>query len=169
MHNRNDFNQNMHIGVLDNYYNSRNYRKFDNRIEVTEFKRRSIYPYIVAIMLIALPCFAFAQTQYEMNLQTCNELKEADKQLNIVYNDIVVKYKDESGFATRLRNAQNAWIKQRDLELDLMYNPEENYGTITGTCVCSYATQLTNERTKALKVYLNGAQDGNVCTGSIIN
>jgi hypothetical protein len=41
------------------------------------------------------------------------------------------------------------------------------YGSIQPTCWSNYLQELTEERTKRLKVWLTGIEEGNMCSGSV--
>jgi hypothetical protein len=41
------------------------------------------------------------------------------------------------------------------------------YGSVQPMCWCMYVTYLTQERTKKLKVWLTGIEEGDVCSGSV--
>ena len=41
------------------------------------------------------------------------------------------------------------------------------YGSIQPTCWSNYLQELTEERTKRLKIWLTGIEEGNMCSGSV--
>jgi uncharacterized protein YecT (DUF1311 family) len=69
-----------------------------------------------------------------------------------------------------LKVAQNAWIKFRDAEMNALF-PEDNksveYGSVFSMCWNNALTDLTKQRIKKLKVWLNGIEEGDACSGSI--
>ena len=54
-----------------------------------------------------------AQTQSEMNESVMKDYKVADKELNSVYNQILIDYKNDVNFITKLKASQLQWIKFR--------------------------------------------------------
>lgn len=125
---------------------------------------------ILTVLLLLLSLSCFAQTQTEMNMKANKTYQEADKELNKVYQKILKEYKSDVVFIDRLKKAQRIWITFRDAELEMKF-PEEDkqaaYGSMYSLCASSYLKELTEERTQRLKEWLKGAEDGDVCSGSI--
>ena len=122
------------------------------------------------VALLFVVCNASAQTQTEMNDSACAKYKKADAEMNAVYQQVLNKYKNETQFVSKFKAAQRAWIAFRDAHLESLY-PEPNklqaHGSVNPVCRCSVLTELTAERTKQLKQWLNGAEEGDVCSGSV--
>lgn len=109
------------------------------------------------------------QTQADMNKQAYQEFKKADDELNRVYSQILNKYKNDKIFISKLQKAELAWIKYRDAEIEAIYPEEDkmlNYGTSYPVCVNLALLEMTKYRTKELKLWLKGIQEGEVCAGS---
>ena len=125
------------------------------------------YVLIIVFGLASYGCFA--QTQTEMNQEAWDSYSKVDSTLNKVYYQILDEYKTDTIFIQNLKAAQRIWIKFRDAELAMKY-PERGpayYGTIHPLCVAMYLEQLTQERIKTLKAWLEGGLDGDACNGSI--
>jgi Uncharacterized protein conserved in bacteria len=110
-----------------------------------------------------------AQTQSAMNAETASEFRAADEALNTVYRQILEAYAEDQVFLANLREAQRAWIAFRDAQLKMKYPDREPgyYGSIQPVCEANYLAALTQERTKALQVWLDGAVEGDTCAGSV--
>jgi len=110
-----------------------------------------------------------AQTQDEMNAETAGEFQAADKQLNSFYQEILSDYADDEVFIASLKEAQRCWITFRDAQLKMKYPDREPgyYGSILPSCQAMYLAELTQERIKALQVWIDGKQEGDVCAGSV--
>ncbi len=125
--------------------------------------------YKILILLLASN-FCIGQTQLEMNQKADKNYKKADKELNLVYNKILKDYQTDTKFILNLKAAQKAWIKFRDAEMNALF-PEEDkqlqYGSVFPMCWSNAITDLTKERIKKLKVWLNGIEEGDMCSGSI--
>lgn len=109
------------------------------------------------------------ETQADMDKQAYNEWKKADDELNRVYNQVLKKYKNDKVFISKLQKAELAWIKYRDAEIEAIYPEDDkmlNYGTSYPVCVNLALMELTKQRTKELKLWLKGIQEGDVCAGS---
>jgi len=122
------------------------------------------------ILIMGFICATgFAQTQAEMNLEAGNAYKKADKELNEVYKKILQEYKSDSVFIKNLKASQRIWVSFRDAELKMKYPDREDgyYGTIHPLCILNYLEQLTKDRIKTLKVWLDGLEEGEVCGGSV--
>lgn len=114
--------------------------------------------------------FCFAQTQSEMNQNANQDFIKADKELNQVYKRILNDYKADTLFLSKLKIAQNLWIKFRDAEMNALFPEEEtqtNYGSVFPMCWSMHMANLTNERIKTLKRWVNGVEEGDVCSGSV--
>lgn len=99
----------------------------------------------------------------------------ADKELNAVYKQILVKYKSDTLFISMLKKTQNLWIKYRDAHiqthfpLDKGETTQEKYGSIYKQCECFDIEVLTRERIILLRHWLDEAEEGDVCSGSVRN
>lgn len=107
-------------------------------------------------------------TQADMNNQAYQDFKKADDDLNKVYKQVLEKYKDDKVFIAKFKKAELAWIKFKDAEIEVIYPDEDksNYGSVYPMCVNGIATEMTKQRTKKLKLWLKGIQEGDVCAGS---
>jgi len=115
--------------------------------------------------LSALP----AQTQGEMNRDAASALQAADEELNSVYRKILADYADNDVFIASLKEAQRCWIAFRDAQLRMKYPDREPgyYGSVLPMCQAIYLTELTQDRIKALNVWVNGVEEGDVCAGTV--
>jgi uncharacterized protein YecT (DUF1311 family) len=109
------------------------------------------------------------QTGAEMNQQAHVSYQKADKELNAVYQKIVVNYKNDPAFIASLKAAQRLWIQFRDAELKMKYPQREQgyYGSVYPMCYSAYKEELTRQRIKTLQQWLEGAEEGDVCAGSV--
>lgn len=118
-------------------------------------------------VLSAVP--TFAQTQSDMQDESCAKFKKADAELNKTYKKILTEYKEDKVFIEKLKKAQKAWLVYRDAHVESVY-PEEDksyYGSVYGTCNCEVKQELTEQRTKMIKQWVKGVKEGDVCAGSI--
>ena len=125
------------------------------------------------IPLVSIVFFSFkgnSQTQAEMNTDLQESYNSSDEELNAVYQAIIREYKNDTIFLKALRFSQRNWIKFRDSELKMKY-PERKirgyYGSVYPMCEASYLDELTKDRIKTLKVWLDGIEEGDVCSGSV--
>jgi uncharacterized protein YecT (DUF1311 family) len=125
---------------------------------------------ILLPLLLAAGTTAFAQTQLESNEKACASYKKADAALNKTYQQILSQYRADTLFIEKLRTAQRAWIAYRDAHLEALYpaaDKRAEYGTVNPMCQCTALEEITNERTKMLKKWIDGIEEGDVCGGSI--
>lgn len=120
----------------------------------------------VVVAAVSATGGTIAQTQLEMNQEACGEYKKADTELNKVYNQILREYQQEKIFVQKLKAAQRAWMAFRDAHLAAIYS-DPHPGTVESMCRCLKLTELTNERTKVLRQWIEGIEEGDVCAGSI--
>lgn len=124
---------------------------------------------IVMLLSLIISNQAYGQTQLEMNQEEQKKYLKADKELNLVYNQILKEYKSDVEFIKNLKIAQRIWIQFRDAEMKSRYPDREPgyYGSIHPMCWSIYLTELTEERTKKLKIWLTGIAEGDACSGSV--
>jgi len=125
---------------------------------------------IIALTLICLPWSeASAQTQRDMNEDAATIFKEADKKLNSLYQKILKDYADDPVFIASFKKAQRCWITFRDAQLKMKYPDREPgyYGSIQPMLETRYLTELTKDRIKALQVWIDGVQEGDISGGTV--
>lgn len=111
---------------------------------------------------------SYEETQLGMNDQAYKTFDKTDKELNKIYQQILVEYKDDKVFISKLQKAELAWIKYRDAETEAIFPEDDkrNYGSVYPMCRASILTELTQQRIKELKTWSKGICEGNVCAGS---
>jgi uncharacterized protein YecT (DUF1311 family) len=72
-------------------------------------------------------------------------------------------------FLASLKEAQRCWIAFRDAQLKMKYPDREPgyYGSVLPSCEMMYLTELTQDRIKALQVWIDGVEEGNICAGTV--
>jgi uncharacterized protein YecT (DUF1311 family) len=111
-----------------------------------------------------------AQTQADMNQDACAQYKKADQLLNQTYSQVLKDYAKDPEFLTKFKQAQRAWVAFRDAHLAARFpktNKQAEYGSSYPTCRCAILTELTQQRTKELKIWADGIPEGDVCNGSV--
>ncbi len=121
------------------------------------------------ISLFWLITNSYGQTQLELNEAQFKLYKTADKELNSIYQTILQEYKEDTAFIMNLNKAQKLWIQFRDAEMKMKYPDRAPgyYGSIQPLCWYKYLTELTQSRTKTLKIWVEGIQEGDACGGSV--
>jgi len=110
-----------------------------------------------------------ADSQVEINLSSEQRYISTKRELDSLYNSVLTEYTSNAEMTKNIKNSQETWILYRDAQL-LMKYPETDplrEGSAFNTCYFSYLTELTMERLETLKPWLNGAKEGDVCSGSI--
>lgn len=111
-----------------------------------------------------------APTQAQMNQDACAKYRRADAEMNSAYKQILSSYERDALFIEKLKKAQRAWLLFRDAHLESLYPAQDQlaaYGSANQMCRCIVLADLTSERTGALKRWITGVQEGDVCSGSI--
>jgi uncharacterized protein YecT (DUF1311 family) len=144
-------------------------RRFLNRYKNNLLLKTQDMKTILILLTSFIFTSAFTQTQNDLNKQADESYKKADKELNEIYRKIITEYKSDTVFIKTLKTSQRIWITFRDSELNLRYPQREQgyYGSVHPMCVSKYLEQLTNERIKTLKLWLDGVEEGDVCSGSV--
>lgn len=123
--------------------------------------------FLAMLCLAFMPFFASAQTQSTMNLDAAAQYKKADKELNAVYKRILKDYAAQPVFLKKFKAAQRLWLQLRDADLAAKYPEPGSYGSVEPMCKAIYLASLTTERTKFLRVWITGIEEGEVCRGSV--
>jgi uncharacterized protein YecT (DUF1311 family) len=124
-------------------------------------------------LIVLLFCFcsniSYAQSQWDMTMESDREFKKADKELNVVYQKILTKYAKNIEFIKALRESERIWVKFRSAELNMRFpgTNKKDYGSVLPMCVNGLAEKITRKRIAELKQWLKPQEDGDVCTGSI--
>jgi uncharacterized protein YecT (DUF1311 family) len=84
----------------------------------------------------------------------------ADNELNSTFKEIEARIGDDAGTKKLLVSAQRAWISFRDNECAFQTSASAD-GSAYPMLVAACRTELTTDRTKALKAYLN-CQEGDL-------
>jgi uncharacterized protein YecT (DUF1311 family) len=122
---------------------------------------------IARVCLLALwGLLAAGQTQLEMNQAARAEYDKADAELNQVYTRILRENRGETAFVAKMRAAQRAWVAFRDAHLEALYPKPGSYGTIYPLCRFQTLTELTKERIKQLREWVDGVDETDSCSGS---
>ena len=127
--------------------------------------------FVLSVLIIGLTAaFAQAQTQMQMNKETCDAYKKADAEMNSSYQKILTEYKADVQFIQKLKLAQRTWIAFRDAHVESIYpatDKRAEYGSINPMCQCMIFEELTTARTKMLRAWIDGVEEGDACAGSI--
>ena len=124
---------------------------------------------VFLILFLVIAFISEAQTQQDMNEDAYLEYQKSDSQLNEVYQLLLVDYKQDTLFIKNLKKAQRIWIKFRDAEMQMKF-PEykDSYdGSSHSMCKSIYLIELTNTRVSTLKKWLDGEDEGELCSGSV--
>lgn len=124
----------------------------------------------LAAMVLLAPIFAIAQSQGDMNADADKEYRKADQELNAVYQRVLREYGSDTAFIRRFKASQRIWIQLRDAEMMTRYPDESGrlaYGSVFPMCWSIYMTTLTKERSKHLRTWITGIEEGDVCSGSV--
>jgi uncharacterized protein YecT (DUF1311 family) len=125
---------------------------------------------ILITTLLCLMVFSisgYAQSQGQMNADAYTAYEKADKQLNTVYQMILRQYSKNTQFIKNLKVSQRLWIQLRDADVAAKFPQGGSYGSVEPACRAGYLETYTLNRTKFLKVWLEGISEGDVCNGSV--
>jgi len=117
-------------------------------------------------------CMETATTQFEMNKCSGISYQTAIDELNRVYTLLEKTYEKDQIFLNKLQTAQRVWLQLRDADLEMKYPHADQlkyYGSIFLSCTTEFKTQMTLQRVEFLKRWLAGSEEGDVCSGSIMN
>lgn len=113
------------------------------------------------------------ETQSDLNESAGDQLSQAQQQLDRVIAEIQHHYQDKPLFLGKFEKAQAAWETFRDAELEAYYPPTEygdtfeSYGSMYPMCYAGKKQVLIEARIKQLEPWLQGTEEGDVCSGSV--
>ena len=124
---------------------------------------------LLSVFFSLLLSVSFGQSQGKMTKDAGDDYQKADKELNATYQKILKEYDEDQEFIKNLKVSQKLWIQFRDAEMKVKYPDREQgyYGSVQPMCWTMYLKELTIERTKKLKIWLTGIEEGDVCKGSV--
>ena len=124
---------------------------------------------LIHLLLCLCSTISYAQSQWDMTMESDREFKKADKELNVVYQKILTKYAKNTEFIKALRESERLWVKFRLAELNMRFPGmgTKDYGSVYPMCANAIAEEITKKRITQLKQWLKPQEDGDVCTGSI--
>ena len=124
---------------------------------------------LIPILFLLLNFTCRAQTQAEMNHEAFDLYKNADKELNEMYDEILIAYAEDEIFISNLKKAQNLWIQFRDAELSMKFPnyPDNHFGSLLPMCKAYFLKELTEERTESLSAWLDTKEPDPCNHGSV--
>ena len=120
----------------------------------------ALTPFLFSPLAHAAVDCANASDQATMNQCAGQEFKSTDKELNVVYQQITGRLKDNPDRKKLLVGAQRAWIGFRDAECKFSASGVEG-GSVYPLIYSNCLTTVTKARIEALKQYLT-CQEGDM-------
>ena len=120
----------------------------------------ALTPFLFSPLAHAAVDCANASDQATMNQCAGQEFKSTDKELNVVYQQITGRLKDNPDRKKLLVGAQRAWIGFRDAECKFSASGVEG-GSVYPLIYSNCLTAVTKARIEALKQYLE-CQEGDM-------
>lgn len=111
-----------------------------------------------------------AETQQQISQCADLDNQAADRELNQVYQAVIKQHAGDKTFTDNLKLAQRAWLKWRDAEMAATYPHAEEagyYGSALNACWATQLASLTRERSRQLRKWLDGVEEGELCSGSL--
>ncbi|MEO6130386.1 MAG: lysozyme inhibitor LprI family protein [Saprospiraceae bacterium] len=123
---------------------------------------------IILLSVMSLS-YCYGQTQAEMNKADHDHYVNTDIELNSIYKKVINEYAEDTAFIKNLKASQRLWVKFRDAEMKMRYPDREPgyYGSMQPSCRDNYLAELTEDRINTLKEWIEGAEEGDVCSGSV--
>ena len=98
------------------------------------------------------------------------DLAQAKQEMGDAYNEVLKRYGADTAFIAKLKASQAAWSAYFDAEMAALYPDPRGvaaYGSSYPSCNAGAAAYLIERRTQELRRWLEGAEEGDVCAGSI--
>jgi uncharacterized protein YecT (DUF1311 family) len=113
-----------------------------------------------------MACDSPDQSQAGLNQCAGIGANAADDELNRLYAQVVAANATDKVFLEKLKASQRAWIAFRDAQIAARYPNPADYGSVLPMCQSGEYEQLTRDRIRQLKVWIDGVEEGDVCAGS---
>lgn len=98
------------------------------------------------------------------------DLVMAKKEMAQAYQEVLQRYAADTQFIAKLKASQAAWSAYFEAEMAALYPDPRGvaaYGSSFPACNADAAAYLIERRTQELRRWLEGAEVGDVCAGSI--
>jgi uncharacterized protein YecT (DUF1311 family) len=102
------------------------------------------------LFFLFMGVFAFGQTNAEMKEQANKRFANADKELNVVYKQLMTEVKSNRKHQQKIISAQRIWLQFRDLHCECESQKHEG-GSLESLIYTECLTELTLLRIKDLK------------------
>jgi uncharacterized protein YecT (DUF1311 family) len=117
------------------------------------------------IVVASLVLSGGGPSQREMNEAACAKVKVEQRRLDEGLRELYGRTSKDPGLNARVRRAQEAWVKFKDLQLHALYgapDPQAEYGSVWPMCNCVAEEELTKQRVTQVNRMLNPVE-GDVC------
>lgn len=94
-----------------------------------------------------------------------SDYRNADKELNRVYQALLQKIQGDLAATESLKNSERAWLIFRDAQMKALHPNFDKEGSASPMCASSEAAELTLQRVKMLQQMLD-TKEGDVCAYS---
>lgn len=114
-------------------------------------------------------CYDTAYNQAELNHCASGEAADARTQMQEVISQVRERYRDDEVFIKALMRSQVLFEQSLEADTYLKYpNRDPNaYGSVYPMCLSSFQASLIEQRIAFLQVWLDGIEEGDVCSGSV--
>ena len=116
-------------------------------------------------------CLEKASTQQAMNRCEGVNLAAVNAELSRVMEHIKTQYQGSPEFLQQLALSQEAWQASLQANLAMKFplqDKQYNYGSVYPMCASGFEARLIAQRIAFLKAWLSGAEEGEVCSGSVL-
>ncbi len=119
------------------------------------------------VILLLITTVSKSQSQVELNDKWCDKYNEVDKELNLIYQNVIKIYSNDTLLIKNLIKTQNNWIKLRNSDIELYMPKNEHWGSASSMCRCQFLAELTQKRIEFLKMWEIGHEEGWMCGGTM--
>ncbi len=108
------------------------------------------------------------ESKFDNSRNSCTNYLRLKKEVDDVVVKILNEYERDYTFISKFKQAQLAWEKSRDAQVEMIF-PAENkgiYGSAYPTCRCNAFVDLAHERLNYLVKWISSTDESNACAGS---
>ncbi len=128
--------------------------------------------FYLTILLFSFSQPIYAQAYEEMRDTAKSDVQKSKQDLEDIFNEILNIYQHDEIFLEKLKLSQEAWENYKNAHLEARYPFKSqdslwHYGSIFPVCHANLLQKLIDERIAELRLWLDGLEEGDVCTGSV--
>ena len=125
---------------------------------------------VLLIVLGPMPVFAGGTPLFTGGSSPERQYDSTEAELKLLNDQILLAYRADTEFIEKFKKAQLAWNRFKEAYLESLYPAKDKlqtYGSAYRRCYLVAVIELNRYRIGQLRVWVDGREEGDVCSGSI--